>query len=161
MEQFINVWSIPLSALAALILGFIWYNPKVFGKAWMEASGMTEEKAKGGNKFIIFGLFILFALMLASALMGMAIHQMGAISLVGGDPTQALPSYEAFMADYKTAFRTYKHGALHGALAGLFVALPVIGVNALFERKSAKYILIHAGYWIVTMAVMGAILCGM
>jgi len=150
MEEFINPLSIPLAALAALVMGFIWYNPKVFG--------MTEEKVKGGNKFVIFGLFILFALMLASALMQMVIHQMGVVSLVGGDPSQALPSYNALMADYGTAFKTYKHGALHGAMAGLFVALPVIGVNALFERKSAKYIFIHAGYWIVTMAIMGAVL---
>ena len=72
----------------------------------------------------------------------------------------ALPSYEAFMADYGNAFRTYKHGALHGILAGIFVALPIIGTNALFERKRAKYILINSGYWIVTMGIMGAIICG-
>jgi len=40
------------------------------------------------------------------------------------------------------------------------VALPIIGTNALFERKSAKYIFINAGYWIVTLGVMGAIICG-
>ncbi|NND10814.1 MAG: DUF1761 domain-containing protein, partial [Flavobacteriaceae bacterium] len=85
----------------------------------------------------------------------------GAQSLVGGDPSTALPSYAAFMADYGDAFRTYKHGALHGVLAGLFVALPILGTNALFERKGAKYIFINTGYWVVTLGIMGAILCGM
>ena len=47
------------------------------------------------------------------------------------------------MADYGDAFRTFKHGALHGTIAGIFIALPIIGTNALFERKSAKYIFIN------------------
>lgn len=159
--EHVNLWAIPLAAVAALVVGFIWYNPKVFGNAWMKASGMTEEKMKGGNMLAIFGLALLFAVMLASALMQMTNHQFGAQSLVGGDPSTALPSYAAFMADYSSAFRTFEHGALHGVLAGIFVALPIIGTNALFERKGAKYIFINVGYWIVTLAVMGAILCGM
>jgi len=159
--EHVNPWAIPIAAIAALVVGFIWYNPKVFGNAWMKASGMTEEKMKGANMFAIFGLALLFAAMLASSLMQMTTHQFGAQSLVGGDPSTALPSYAAFMADYGDAFRTYKHGALHGALAGLFVALPILGTNALFERKGAKYIFINTGYWVVTLAIMGAILCGM
>ena len=161
MEMPINPIAIPIAAVAALVVGFIWYNPKVFGNAWMKASGMTEEKMKGGNMAKIFGLALFFAALLSVQLMQMTNHQWGALGMVGGDPTTALPSFEAFMTDYGTAFRTFKHGALHGALAGVFVALPIIGTNALFERKSAKYIFINAGYWIVTLAVMGAILCGM
>jgi len=159
--EHVNVWAIPIAAIAALVVGFIWYNPKVFGNAWMKASGLTEEKMKGGNMLVIFGLALVFAAMLATALMQMSNHQFGAQSLVGGDTLTALPSYAAFMADYGTAFRTFKHGAFHGVLAGLFVALPIIGTNALFERKGAKYIFINTGYWVVTLAIMGAILCGM
>ena len=161
MEMPINPIAIPIAAVAALVVGFIWYNPKVFGNAWMKASGMTEEKMKGGNMAKIFGLALFFAALLTLQLMQMTNHQWGAFGMIGGEPDTALPSFEAFMSDYGTAFRTFKHGALHGALAGIFVALPIIGTNALFERKNAKYILINAGYWIVTLAVMGAILCGM
>ena len=162
MEQLpINPIAIPVAAIAALVVGFIWYNPKVFGIAWMRASGMTEEKMKGGNMAKIFGLAFLFAILLAVQLMQMTNHQWGALGMVGGEPETAKASFEAFMADYGNAFRTYKHGALHGMLAGIFVALPIIGTNALFERKNAKYIFINAGYWIVTLSVMGAILCGM
>jgi hypothetical protein len=143
-----------------LVIGFMWYNPKVFGNAWMQAAGLTEEQIKGGNMVKILSLALLFSFMLAFLLTGIVIHQYGAISLVGGDPSKALPSYAAFMADYGDAFRTYKHGALHGFISGLFLALPIIGINALFERKSAKYIFINSGYWIVTLTVMGAIICG-
>jgi hypothetical protein len=155
-----NFLAILVAAISALVIGFIWYNPKVFGNAWMQAAGLTEEQIKGGNMVKILSLALLFSFMLAFLLTGIVIHQYGAISLVGGDPSKALPSYAAFMADYGDAFRTYKHGALHGFISGLFLALPIIGINALFERKSAKYIFINSGYWIVTLTVMGAIICG-
>ncbi|WP_308224826.1 DUF1761 domain-containing protein [Flavobacterium sp. J372] len=34
-----------------------------------------------------------------------------------------------------------------------------MAINALFERKSAKYVLINAGYFIVSLAIMGGIIC--
>jgi hypothetical protein len=161
MEQLINPWSIPVAAVAALVIGAIWYNPKVFGSVWMRESGMTEEKMKGGNMLKIFGLSLVFSAMLAGLLMNYTNHQWGAMGMIGGSPEEALPSFEAFMADYGNAFRTFKHGALHGTMFGILGALPIIGTIALFERKSAKYIFINAGYWIVTLGVMGALLCGL
>lgn len=156
----INFLAILTASVSALVVGFVWYNPNVFGNAWMKAAGMSEEQVKGGNMAKIFGLALLFAIMLAFALQGITIHQMGAFSMVGGDIENALPSYQAFMDDYGDAFRTFKHGALHGALAGIFIALPILGTNSLFERKGAKYIFINSGYWILTLAIMGGIICG-
>ena len=158
--DFFNPIALLLAAISALVVGFVWYNPKVFGTIWMKEAGLTEENMKGVSMAKIFVLAFIFAFLLAMTMMQMSIHQTGALSLVGGDPSKALPSYAAFMADYGNAFRTYKHGALHGILAGVFVALPILGTNALFERKSAKYIFINAGYWVVTLGVMGAIICG-
>ncbi|WP_282148669.1 DUF1761 domain-containing protein [Algibacter lectus] len=151
--DFFNPIALLLAAVSALVVGFVWYNPKVFGTIWMNEAGLTEESMKGANMAKIFVLAFIFAFLLAMTMMQISIHQTGALSLIGGDASKALPSYTAFMADYGNHFRTYKHGALHGVLAGVFV-------NALFERKSAKYILINAGYWIVTLGVMGAIICG-
>lgn len=156
----INFLAILAAAVSALVVGFVWYNPKIFGNAWMKAAGMTDEQVKGGNMAKIFGLALLFAIMLAFSLQGMTIHQVGAMSMVGGDVENALPSYQAFMDDYGDAFRTFKHGAFHGVLAGIFIALPILGTNALFDRKGAKYIFINSGYWIVTLAIMGGIICG-
>ncbi len=158
--DFLNFLAILVAAISALVVGFIWYHPKVFGNAWMQAAGMTDEQIRGGNMAKIFILAFIFAILLAMTMMQMTIHQTGALSLVGGDSTAALPSYTAFMADYQDAFRTYRHGAFHGIFTGIFVALPIIGTNALFERKSAKYIFINTGYWIVTLGIMGAIICG-
>jgi hypothetical protein len=63
-----------------------------------------------------------------------------------------------FMSKYGTEFRTFKHGALHGFLTGLFVFLPIMATNALFERKSWKYILLNVGYWTVCAMIMGGII---
>ena len=94
--------------------------------------------------------------------MSLTIHQTGALGMIGGamKVNEALPSFKAFMADYGTAFRTFKHGALHGFITGLFFAFPVVAINALFERKSWKYILINAGFWIITLTIIGSIVCG-
>jgi hypothetical protein len=157
----INFLALLLAALSTLVIGFIWYNPKVFGNAWMKESGMTEEDMKGANMVKIFGLSIVYAFLISFILQMLVIHQFGAMGMIGGDVTKAKPSYEAFMADYGTAFRTFKHGALHGFMSGLFLILPVIGTNALYERRSFKYVLIVGGYWTIAFMVMGGIICMM
>jgi Protein of unknown function (DUF1761) len=157
----INFLALLLAALSSLVVGFIWYNPKVFGNIWMKESGMTEEKMKGSNMILIFSMSIFYAFLISFVMQMLVIHQFGALGMVGGDPTLAKPSYEAFMADYGTAFRTFKHGALHGFMTGLFFALPVIGVGSLYERRSWKYVLIAGGYWVVTCMIMGGIVCAM
>ena len=155
----VNFLALLTATLSTLVVGFIWYNPKVFGTIWMNETGMTEEKAKGANMVKVFGLTILFAFFMSFILQMLVIHQFGALGLVGGDPTVAKPSYAAFMADYGDAYRTFKHGALHGFMTGLLFALPMVGINSQFERKSWKYILITGGYWVVCCTIMGGIIC--
>jgi hypothetical protein len=155
-----NWIAILVAALSTLVVGFVWYHPKVFGTIWMKESGMTEEKMKGANMGLIFGISVIYAILISLVLMPLTIHQWGALGMIGGDATDALPSYNAFMADYGTNFRTFKHGALHGFLAGLLLVLPVIGTNSLYERRSFKYTLVTGGFWIVCFMIMGGIICG-
>jgi hypothetical protein len=157
----INLLALLLAALSSLVVGFIWYNPKVFGNAWMKETGLTEEDMKGANMAKIFGLSFVYAFFISFILQMLVIHQFGALGMVGGDIALAKPSFAAFMADYGTAFRTFKHGALHGFITGLFLILPIIGNNSLYERRSFKYVLIVGGYWTVTSMIMGGIICMM
>ena len=46
-------------------------------------------------------------------------------------------------------------------MTGLFITLPITGVNALYERRSFKYVLISGGYWIVSFMIIGGIICMM
>ena len=156
----INFLALFVAALSTLIIGFVWYHPKVFGTIWMKESGLTEEKLKGGNMLLIFGTSLLYAFFISFILQMLTIHQYGALGMIGGDPSIAKPSYEAFMADYGNNFRTFKHGALHGFMTGLFFALPIIGTNALYERRSFKYTFVTGGFWIVCLTIMGGIICG-
>ena len=126
-----------LAAVSSLVVGAIYYHPKVLGGVWMSASGMNEDKMKGGNMLVIFGLALVMAFFLAFF-----------IDIV----TPAL-----HLANDDVTHGTFGHGALHGAILSVMIALPIITIISLFERKSAKYVLVHFGYWMVTMAVMGGI----
>ena len=86
---------------------------------------------------------------------------MGLDSLLADEPAMKDPNSElsktvkGLMTQYGSNFRTFKHGVFHGVLMSLFMVLPVLGINAFFERKSLKYVLINVGYWAISMGLMG------
>ena len=142
MEELqINWIALVIAAIVPLIVGFVWYNPKVFGIIWMRESGMTEEKAKQMNPAKTFGLSIVCAFLIAFFLWPQV--------FTGGGPGEP-HGVEPYV--------TFKHGAFHGALIGVFLVLPVFCINALFEQRSFKYVVINVGYWIVTLTLMGGII---
>jgi len=153
--------------LIPLVTGFIWYSKALFGNAWMRASGMTEEKMKGGKMALIFLLTYVLSVMLTSFMMPIVIHQAGIFSVLANEPGMKDPNSEIsryvadFMSKYGSNFRTFKHGAFHGTLTALFLALPILGIVALFERRSFKYVAIHTGYWILTLALTGGAVCAL
>lgn len=160
----INFLILALAALVPLVMGFLWYGPLLFQNAWMKQLGFTEESLKGGNMAVIFLLSYVFSFMMAFFLQFIVIHQLGAMSsMIESGATEltgaALTDYNDFMAKYGSNYRTFKHGVLHGVMAGLFLILPVLATQAMFERKTVKYVLINAGYWVVTLALMGGIIC--
>lgn len=160
-----NMLIVALAALIPMLIGFLYYNPKTLGNAWMRESGMTEEKIKGSNMGLIYGLCLLFSFMLGMFLFSMVVHQTDIYSLYAGETgfgkegSAVMNRINEHMLELGDRFRTFKHGALHGVLIGIFVALPILATNALFERKSFKYIFINAGYWVITIALMGGVLC--
>ena len=160
----LNFLAILVAALVPLIIGFVWYNPKVFGTAWMQAADMNADKMKGGNMPLVFGLTFVFSFFAAMAINFMVIHQYHIYSVLANEAGLSEPGTElntwfvGFMQKYGSNFRTFKHGVFHGTIGGIMLALPVIGVNALFERKGFKYIAINAGFWIVCFALMGGII---
>ncbi|HVO81341.1 MAG TPA: DUF1761 domain-containing protein [Terriglobales bacterium] len=126
----INWLAVLAAAVLTFVLGGLWYSPAVFGRAWMSANGFTQADLNKGSMARIFGLSFLFAILMATNL-------------------------AAFLAEPKT---TAAWGATAGFLAGFgWVALGLATV-ALFERRSAKYILINGGYMTVSFVIMGLIL---
>ncbi len=162
----INFLALIVSAVITLPIGFAWYHPKVFGTAWMKSIGATEESMKKGpNMGLIFILSVVFAFLVSFSMNSIVIHQNAIYSVLGDHKEVWMPgaklelSLNGQLQDYEHSFRTFKHGALHGFLAGLFFVTPIIGTNALFERKGFKYIAINGGYWIVSLMIMGGIIC--
>jgi hypothetical protein len=118
-----------IAALSSFVLGGLWYSPMLFGKAWMTENGFTEEKLKQGNMAKIFGGSFVLALVVATNL--------------------------AFFLGVRPGVAW---GTAAGAMAGVGWACASLGTLYLFERRSLRLFLIHAGYLAVSYAVMGAII---
>ncbi len=114
---------------------------------------------------LIFGVSYIMSFFMAFMLFAMVVHQSALGSLFmaeegfGEGSGASFDQFTGLMEQFKGAFRTFKHGAFHGVLTGLLFVMPILTVIALFERKGFKYIAINSGYWIVTLALMGGILC--
>lgn len=160
-----NFLVIFLASLVPMVIGFIYYHPSVMGKMWMAVNGFKEEDMKQGNMSVIFIASFILSFLLAFSIQFIVIHQYHLGSILMNHPDFKKPSTELgkwfaeFMTTYGREFRTFKHGALHGVLTGIFTIMPVLGTNALFERKGAKYIFVNTLYWIICFAIMGGILC--
>jgi hypothetical protein len=161
-----NLISLFVAALVPVLLGMLWHHPAVFGRAWARGAGMTDEQVAGRNRMLAVGLTYLFGLLISGALLSIVIHQAGIMSLMADDPSRNDPQSETgrflaeFLSRYGNKHRTFGHGAVHGTLAGLFLAAPIIGFYVLSERKPFRYFAINAGFWIVCLAIMGAVICG-
>lgn len=161
----LNFLVVFLTALVPILTGFLWYNPKTFGNIWMKAAGVTPEEGKKMNMALVFGLTYVFGIMMSMILYSMVIHQTHIYSVLlntegfGQEGSAVMNYIEEFMGKYGDNYRTFKHGALHGTLVGIFLITPVIAVNALFEMKGFKYIAVNAGFWILNLMIMGGIIC--
>lgn len=159
-----TIYWIFIAGLVPMVIGALWYSPLLFEKSWMNASGMTPEKIKSGNMPVIFGVSYILSCFLAMTMYTLTVHQTDYFSVFKGAEDLANPelieSVKNFMAPHMDKFRTFGHGALHGVMIGLFLAMPIIAMKSLFERKNFKYIAIHTGYWVISLALMGGIMCG-
>lgn len=139
----VNWLAIIVAALIPMIMGAIYYGP-LFGKTWMSSLGYTKEDFEGRNEPLIYGLALLMALLVSMSLKMTT-------ELVHKDVNSA---GELIFG----SFHTFGHGALHGAMTAMTLVVPVIISLSLFQKNTAKNILINAGFWIICFAIMGGIL---
>ena len=126
----LNWLAILVATVAAFALGGVWYGP-VFGKAWQRLVGITNEEIQQGNPAKIYGGAFCLNLVMATAL----------ALLLQLHPAPALLA-----------------GINIGVLLALCFIATSIGINYLFQQRPLAQYLIEAGYMVVLMAVMGAIL---
>jgi hypothetical protein len=160
-----NLLANGVAALIPLILGFIWYSDKVFGPAWKKAGNLDEEKLKSGNMAVTLLFALVLSFLLGAALTQLVIHQNalpGLFNVKGANPTpesEAGQFLKMFSEKYGMLHRTFTHGVVHGIIYSILFVLPIIGINALFEKRGWKYIMIHFGFWLICLALMGGIIC--
>jgi len=128
--QHVNWIAVLAAAVSAFVLGGLWYSPVMFGRAWMAANGLSNQDLRKGSMGKIFAIAFVLALVMAANL-------------------------AMFLAQPGT---TASWGATAGFLAGFGWVALAIGMIALFERRSWKYVVINAGYMTVAFIVMGLIL---
>lgn len=125
----INYWAIIVAAIAKFVLGALWYSPVAFGPMWMRLAGVSEAQMK------------------ASMGKGMAVDALGALVM-------------AFVLVHATHYAG-AHGIGQGAAVGFFNWLgfvaPVMLSMTIYEQRPFRLFLIGAGYLLVALVIMGAI----
>ena len=125
----VNYLAVLVSGIVAMGIGWLWYSPVLFGKAWISEIKVTEEEMKKRNP--AKSMFFAFLLTLVMAF-NLAIF-------LPGQPN-------------------FNWGLIAGGLAGIGWVAVSFGINYLFEGRSVKLFLINGGYMAVIFIIMGGIL---
>lgn len=125
----LNWLAVVVSAVSAFVLGGLWYGP-LFGKVWQSLSGLSDDDIQQGNPAKIYGGAFVLNLVAAFGMgMVMQLH-----------PAPDLGS-----------------GLAVGSLIGLAFVATSFGINYLFALKPLRLYLIDAGFMVVLMTIVGAI----
>ena len=125
----VNWVAVIVATISAFILGAAWYSKALFGKAWMQEVGLTEEAVNNANMPMTFGGTFLLQLLAAVAL-------------------------SAFLGEGSN----WQEGLHTGLWIGVFWVATAYGVTYLFEQRPLRLWLINAGYYVVLYAAMGVII---
>ena len=128
----LNYLAVLVAALAAFVLGWLWYSPLLFFKPWMRLRGMDPVAAMAGAKMPVGKLVVEFArcLVLAYVMAWLvALLHIGSVM-----------------------------GSVHFGLV-MWLGFPVILLtgSVLWENIPWKVAAIHAGDWLVKMLVVSSI----
>ena len=127
----ISYLAVLVAAIAGFALGGLWYSPAMFLSVWMKALGKKKEELCGSSTAKPMAVTALTTLVTAYVL-SLFIHGIGATNLMGG--------------------------LLTGLSVGIgFVATSMLS-DYLFCNFSIRLFLIQAGFRVVSLTLMGAIL---
>jgi hypothetical protein len=134
----INYFSIPVAAIAGMLLGFVWYSPLLFGPAWAKCRGIDMHDPKQSQE-LQKGMGGIYAASFAATLLSAT-----ALCLL--------------------VVRVQSGGVLGGIKLGILVwlgfTMTVQLTSALFSHKNKTLFFIDTGYQLVCFLAMGAILGG-
>jgi hypothetical protein len=132
----VNLWAILASALATMVVGFVWYSPLLFARPWMVLMGYDpDDKAKIAEMQKSAGPSYMLSLV-ASVLSAAVLGKIIAIATIN----------------------TPLYGMKMGLAVWLGFVTTVQLTNSLFGRQPAKLYAIKTGYQLVCFLAMGAIM---
>lgn len=126
----INPIGVVLATVVPMVLGFLWYGP-LFGNTWMAARGITREQMGEVNVGQAYGLTTALALVTAIA-MAMVLSAASAQDLVAG--------------------------VVLGAIVGIGFVATALWTNGIFEDRNKTLVILNAGYQVVSLSLMGAVI---
>lgn len=128
-----SIWPIVAAAIAASLIGYVWYHPRVFGTLWMRLNNVSPEMAeRGARRRHLYTALGLVANLVAAGILRM---------LLGGAGMTSVPN-----------------AARIGFLLWLGFVAPILLGSVLWEHRSVSLYLINAGYWLVALIAMSIIL---
>jgi hypothetical protein len=125
----LNWIAIIVAAVVPMVLGALWYSPLAFAEPWMRAVGRTREE-------------------LGDAQLGYLLSAVGAL----------LSSYVLARVVKWAEVDDLWNGALVGVFVWVGFVATVLGVTTFFGGRPRALWLINAGYQLVSLVLMGAIL---
>lgn len=129
----VNWIAVAVGAVMGFVIGGLWYGP-LLGKAWMAATGITEEEIQNGHMGKTYGGA--FALSV----------------LISWTMAHTFQSYAGFGADLSVMAKV-----LTGFGIALGFVVPAIGINYLFSQKTIKLFFIDAGYWLIFFTAVATV----
>jgi len=122
----VNIWAVLVATLSTMVVGSIWYTPKVFGDRWMRLANVDPNRAPSAVGPILITLVVSFisAIVLAGA--ATVVHDSYGGSFLGNTLLTGVALWAGF-----TASRFITHDAFEGrpsALTTLNIAHELVTV---------------------------------
>jgi hypothetical protein len=146
MEPHINFIALICAGIMPMLMGFIYYHPKVMGNSWMKANGFTLEIIGKGPKPVLYLLALVCSFLLAFFLWGWTTGAGGVDTFQVTDPVDG------------HSYVTFQHGVFHGVAFTLMVLLPIFVTMKIFEMRKWSWAFVNIGYWGITIILMCGIL---
>ena len=130
----VNYLSVFLSAVAAMVLGSLWYSPILFGNPWMKSLGLTKQSTNSAkNKGMAFAYILMFATAFLTAFILATLLKSLAVTSLSSAYYLTIILWAGFQ-------------------------LPLALGPILWERKSWNLFLINASYQIVFLIISATII---
>lgn len=147
-----------LIAFVPLILGFVWYQPKM---PWIRWIGDRDPLRIQRPSFIKLLLLYGLSAALVFVYMNLIIYQIGFYELFFTDvmrgDQESKRIAEEFLAVYGHKHRHLGHGLFHGLIDAFALALPFIAFYSVVEKTDRKRTMVHFGFWAICSTLIGGL----